>query len=163
MVKLAGAVMTGLASGYFGLKLSMSLKKRIQSLNDIDASLELLESEISFSANRLEGALRRADRNGLFTAAADGMNGAGIKKAWENAVDSMKNRLCLADADCEALYMLGSNIGRTDAENQIKHIKYVKSAVRAQAESAQSEYDRFGRLYRSGGILVGLMIIIILS
>lgn len=163
MVKLAGAIMTGLSCGYFGFRLSVSLKKRIQALNDIEASLELLESEIGFSAQRLEGALRCVDRNGLFTAAADEIESKGIKKAWQNAVSGMKSRLCLTDADCEALYMLGGNIGKTDAEDQIKHIKYVKTAVRAQKDSAQSEYDRFGRLYRSGGILVGLMIIIILA
>ena len=44
MVKLLGAVMTGLSCGYFGFRLSASLKKRIKSLGDIVSSLELLES-----------------------------------------------------------------------------------------------------------------------
>lgn len=163
MVKLLGAVMTGLSCGYFGFRLSASLKKRIKSLWDIVSSLELLESEIAFSAQKLQKAFINADRNGLFTAAAAGIEEHGVKKAWRNAVREKQKEYCLTAADCEALYMLADNIGKTDADNQIKHIKYVKTAVSGQAAAAQSEYDRFGRVYRNGGVLIGLMIVIILA
>lgn len=162
MVKLMGAVMTGFACGYFGFRLSMSLKKRVRSLTDICTSLEMLESEIGFTAERLKRAFLRVDRNGLFTSAAAEIEDKGVKKAWNGAVEKSQKELCLTDADCEALRMLGETIGKTDADNQIKHIKYVKTAVMAQRDGAQAEYDRFGRVYRNGGILIGLMIIIIL-
>lgn len=162
MVKLMGAVMTGFACAYFGFKLSLSLKKRIASLTDICTSLEMLESEISFTADKLKRAFLRVDRNGLFTSAAEEIEDKGIKKAWNNAVSKSQKRLCLTDADCNAVCMLGETIGKTDLDNQIKHIKYVKSAVMSQRDGAQAEYNRFGRVYRSGGVLIGLMIIIVL-
>ncbi|MCD8180329.1 MAG: stage III sporulation protein AB [Firmicutes bacterium] len=162
MVKILGAVMTGAACGCFGFKLSLSMKTRVKSLADIAASLEMLESEISFSVNKLKKAFARADRNGLFTSAADNMEENGIDRAWTEAVDKNKSRLCLTSADSDILLMLGKNIGRTDAEDQIKNIKYIKAMVKEREKQAQSDYDRFGKLYRSGGVLIGLMIIIIL-
>lgn len=162
MVKALGAVMTGMSCAYLGFRLSLSQKKRVQSLNDILTSLEALESEISFCAQRLGRAFVRADRNGLFTAAAEGIEENGVEKAWKEAVQASQNRLSLTDADCDALRMLGDGIGKTDTDNQIKHIRYVKSCLTNQRDSAQAEYDKFGRVYRSGGVLVGLMIIIVL-
>lgn len=162
MVKLLGAVMVGAACGYFGFKMSFSLKKRAKSLSDIASSLEMLESEISFSASKLKKAFFRIDRNGLFTLAAGNMENDGIRAAWSGAVKEMRTKLCLAEADSEILLMLGENIGRTDADDQIKNIKYIKSMISRQEECARNEYEKFGKMYRSGGILTGLMIVIIL-
>ena len=63
MVKLIGAVMTAFACGYFGFHISTNLKTRMTSLLDIGSSLEMLESEINFSINRLKKAFERIDKN----------------------------------------------------------------------------------------------------
>lgn len=162
MVKLIGAVMTGAACGYFGFRMRMTLKMRQKSLADICASLEALEGEIGFSVNRLKKAFERVDRSGLFTLAAENIERDGAKKAWCDAVHTMQTKLCLTDADCDALLMLGSNIGKTDSDEQIKSIRYVKSLVAAQEKQASEEYNRYARLYSGGGVLVGALIIIIL-
>ncbi len=162
MVKVIGAVMTGFACGYFGFRLSMALRTRAKSLADIRTSLEMLESEINFSVNKLKKAFIRADRNGLFAAAAEGMEDKGIKIAWRDAVYASKSKLCLSDADNDILLMLGKNIGKTDTDDQLKNIRYIKTMIGEQEKQAQGEYSRFGRLYSSGGVLVGLMLVIIL-
>lgn len=162
MVKVIGAVMTGFACGYFGFRLSMTLKTRMKSLADICTSLEMLEGEINFSMNKLKKAFMRVDRNGLFTAAAEAMDEKGAMDAWKDAVNAEKGRLCLTDADSDILMTLGKNIGKTDTDDQLKNIRYIKSMICGQEKQAQSEYNRFGKLYSSGGVLVGLMIVIIL-
>ncbi len=162
MVKLIGAVMTGFACAYIGFRMSMTLKMRIKSLSEIISSLEMLESEISFSVSKLKEAFLRVDRNGFFTCAAENMEEKGIKRSWEKAVKDNKSRLCLTDADSDILMMLALSIGRTDTDDQIKNIKYVKTMIEAQEKQAQSDYGRMGRVYRSGGVLVGLMTVIIL-
>ncbi|MCI8403565.1 MAG: hypothetical protein HFE49_01550 [Clostridia bacterium] len=162
MVKIFGAVMTGFACGYFGFRMSMTLKTRLKNLGDIAASLEMLESEIVFSVNKLKKAFLSIDRNGLFTLAAEDMEDKGIGKAWAAAVNGIKSRLCLTEADSDILLMLGRSIGKTDTDDQIKNIKYIKSLIKEQEKQAREEYGRFGRIYRSGGVLAGLMLIILL-
>ena len=54
MVKILGAVMTGFACGYLGFKISFAMKIRAESLNNIITTLEMLESEINFSMNKLK-------------------------------------------------------------------------------------------------------------
>ena len=58
--------------------------------------------------------------------------------------------------------MLGKNIGKTDTDDQLKNIRYIKTMIGEQEKQAQGEYSRFGKLYQSGGVLVGLMRVIIL-
>ena len=62
MVKILGAVMTGFACGYLGFKISFAMKIRAESLNNIITSLEMLESEINFSMNKLKQAYMRVDK-----------------------------------------------------------------------------------------------------
>lgn len=160
MVRALGAIMIGCSCGYFGFRMSASLKNRVKALSDISASLEMLESEIAFSVNKLKKSFLRIDRSGLFTCAAEKMDKDGIGKAWADAVSENKARLCLTDSDADILLTLGVNIGKTDTQDQIRNIRYVKTLINGQERQAENEYNRFGKLYRSGGILVGLMIII---
>lgn len=162
MLKMMGAVMTGASCAYFGLRMRLNLKTRQKSLADILTSLEALEGEIGFSENRLKKAFERVDRNGLFTLAAENIEQCGAKKAWCDAVNAMKNKLCLTDADCDALLTLGNNIGKTAGEEQIKSIRYVKSLITAQLAQASDNYSRHARLYSSGGVLVGALVVIVL-
>lgn len=162
MVKLIGAVMTGFAFAYIGFKMSMTLKTRMNSILEIVSSLELLESEISFSVSKLKGAFLRVDRNGLFKYAAENIDENGGGGAWEKAVNDNQSRLCLTDADSQILMILAQSIGRTDTENQLKNIKYVKTLLEAQGRQAEEDYRRMGKLYRSGGVLTGLMAVIVL-
>lgn len=126
MVKILGAVMTGFACGYLGFKISFAMKIRAESLNNIITSLEMLESEINFSMNKLKQAFMRVDKCGLFKFAAENMDEKGVKTAWTNAVNECSTKLSLKDADKDILMTLGKNIGRTDTDDQIKNIKYNK-------------------------------------
>ena len=126
MVKILGAIMTGFACGYLGFKISFAMKIRAESLNNIITSLEMLESEINFSMNKLKQAFMRVDKCGLFKFAAENMDEKGVKTAWTNAVNECSTKLSLKDADKDILMTLGKNIGRTDTDDQIKNIKYIK-------------------------------------
>ena len=152
MVKILGAVMTGFACGYLGFKISYAMKIRAESLNNIITSLEMLESEINFSMNKLKQAFMRVDKCGLFKFAAENMDEKGVKTAWTNAVNECSTKLSLKDADKDILMTLGKNIGRTDTDDQIKNIKYIKSMIAEQEKQAQSEYRRDEKIARQESV-----------
>ena len=152
MVKILGAVMTGFACGYLGFKISFAMKIRAESLNNIITSLEMLESEINFSMNKLKQAFMRVDKCGLFKFAAENMDEKGVKTAWTNAVNECSTKLSLKDADKDILMTLGKNIGRTENDDQIKNIKYIKSMIAEQEKQAQSEYRRDEKIARQESV-----------
>lgn len=163
MVNIIGAMLTGIACGYLGLKKCMDMKKRVKSLEDITSSLEMLEGEISFSQNKLAKAFSNSDRNGLFKDVSKYIkDGVCAAEAIDTAADKNREPLCLNGGDIDAVKTLGQNIGKTDVNEQIKHIRYVSSLIKNRIGEARGEYTRLGRVYGIGGILCGLMLVIIL-
>ena len=164
MFKLIGAVMICAACTYLGIRKSALLKGRSVSLSNAVTALGYLETEMSFCANDLKLAFLNIDKStdtkGLFKDAADRLEEYGIKKAWTYAV--LKNDMPLADADRELLLMLCTKLGMTDLKNQLKHIGYIKELLSAQAQNAENEYRRLGKIYGSGGLLTGIFIILVI-
>lgn len=164
MLKIAGAVMICAACTYMGLKKSTELKNREKSLKSIHTALGHLETEIGFTANNLKRAFlnieKSAELKGLFADAAERIENFGIKKAWTYAV--MNSKLTLLESDRELLLMLGTRLGMTDTKNQLKHIGYMRELISAQAGSAEAEYRRLGSIYRGGGVLLGLFIVLLI-
>ena len=117
----------------------------------------------NIDSSRFKGFLLEIpDPHRVQVATAENMDEKGVKTAWTNAVNECSTKLSLKDADKDILMTLGKNIGRTDTDDQIKNIKYIKSMIAEQEKQAQSEYSRFGKMYRNGGVLVGLLIVIML-
>lgn len=165
-MKIIGAAMILGVCAYSGFRFADRLKKRYVYLRNILTALNLLETEISFGGSRLKKAFesvdKAADTKGLFKTASENLEQLGIKRAWREAVKEKKEELCLTDGDSEALTALGARLGMTDTENQMKNIRYVKEMLAAKQAEAEGEYERQGRLYRSGGILAGLFLIFLL-
>lgn len=166
-MRFAGAVMIFAVCVYGGFSFSDVMKRRCVYLRNVIAALSLLETEITFGGSRLAQAFIKldgaADTRGLFKAAAENAELTGIKKAWKKAVKSRQGELCFTESDAQALMSLGERLGMTDTENQVKNIQYVKKQLELQLGSAEGEYDRLGRLYRNGGILVGAFLILLLA
>lgn len=164
LLKLIGAIMICAACTYMGIRKSNELRGRYKSLKNIETALGYLETEISFSSNDLKHAFMNIDKNadtkGLFRDASEKIEEFGIKKAWAYAV--MKSTMPLLNADRELILMLSAKLGMTDTKNQLKHIGYIKELVNAQSVSAENEYNRLGRIYRGGGVLAGIFIILII-
>lgn len=163
MLKMMGAVMICAACTYMGLRKSSELTKREKALKSIHTALGHLETEIGFSSNNLKHAFlnieNSAPLNGLFSDAAERIENFGIKKAWTYAV--MNSKLTLLDSDRELLLMLGTRLGMTDTKNQLKHIGYMRELISAQAGLAEAERQRLSNIYRGGGVLLGLFIVLL--
>lgn len=165
-MKLVGAVIIFLSCLIIGFRESDRLKKRTAYLKNVQTALNLIETEISFGKNHLkrifEGIEKSADCCGLFSETAENIEKSGIKKSWNKSLSDKKDELCLKNDDLEALMTLGNQLGMTDAENQIKNIRYIRELLEKNAQEAEGEYNRLGRLYRSGGIMAGLLLILLL-
>ena len=161
MIKLIGSLMIGGACVYLGLKRSMSFRKRQRSLENIQNSLSLLETEIAFRGTELKSAFLNID-DPVFREAAKTIDGSGIKSAWSRAVKKCAPKLCLTDGDRDTLLMLGQRLGMTDTENQIKNIDGVKNMLDIHIKAARYDTEHFCRLYTGGGVLTGVFIVLML-
>lgn len=162
MLRIMGAAMIIFAGSMIGFLKSESLKKRAECLDRIISGLNLLETDISYKKADLYKILSSIGENhkiGLFKAIAKNLLKDGIKTATDKALAEEE---FLLEKDKEPIRALADNLGMTDSITQTGAIKRAASRLLEGKKNAQDEYARLGRLYRSCGVLGGILGAIIL-
>ena len=165
-IKLFGAIAIIFCAWLLGKSLSGSLKRREESLRGFHSALKLLESEISYSHNSMDVALKNIGKSvymqGFFEEISKKVNEKGVRLAWRDAVLKYKEQLGLLEEDLRILLVLSSELGVTDKENQIKNIRYVMSMLKDAENEAHEKFTSLSRLYRSLSMGAGAMAVILL-
>jgi stage III sporulation protein AB len=131
----------------------------------------MLETEIAYGANHMKEALEqvaaRCDKAvaPLFSrAAADLSSSSGITAAaaWENSLCAFYRESTLKPQDLLILRSLGSSLGISDREDQIKHLDLAMEQVKSENIKAEEEAARNVKLWNYLGFLGGLLAVLIL-
>lgn len=163
MLKLLCCAVIICVTTALGMKKADSLGRREKNLCRINTALKIIEGEISFAQSGLKKSFERAASvSALFAAAAEEMERYSGEAALRRAVDRSSRGLCLTEEDCEAVLLLSNDLGGCDKETQIKSIRYASSVIERQISDARSEYLRSARLFRSLGVISGLLISLLL-
>ena len=81
-------------------------------------------------------------------------------EALNKAIDISNTNLTKEDK--EVLKGLSNMLGKVDIDGQISEIKLVDSFLNVQLENAEEEYRKNNKMYKTLGIIVGIMIVIVL-
>ena len=152
-----------------GFAIARNYVQRPRQLQDLVTALQLLLTEIVYSATPLPEALRSCARtvsnpirqfllqvSGLL----DKMHTA--QTAWETAMGELQQKSALLQSDLEALHSLGAVLGISNREDQQRHLALSIKRLEALHISAQSECNQNERLWKYLGVMVGVVIVIIL-
>lgn len=162
MLRIIGAAMIIFAGSMIGFLKSDRLKKREECIDRIISGLNLLETDISYGKTDLYGALfaiGEAHNIGMFKTMAKNLSKDGIKGATRLALEKEE---FLLQRDKAPIFTLGDNLGQTDSKTQSGAIKRAVLSLSEGKKNAQEEYARLGKLYRSCGVLGGILGAIIL-
>lgn len=171
MLKLVGATMVVAASGFGGMAVAGSYSRRPKELKSLRSALQMLETEISYGATRLPEALsqvaRRCDGmvSFLFSRAAaelSSMSGITAGEAWEKSLESYYPGTALKPRDFSVLRNLGANLGISDKEDQIKHLRLAMDQIGLEVSGAEDEAARNVKLWSYLGFLCGIMVVLVL-
>ena len=162
MLRIIGAGMIIFAGSMIGFLKSDNLRKRTEQIGSIISGLNLLETEIGYGKNDLFSALLSIGENhgvDIFKAIAKNLLKDGIKAATDKALLEEK---CLLERDKAPIRALSETLGMTDSKTQASAIKKTVLELTENRKTAQEEYAKLGRLYRSCGVLGGILGAIIL-
>lgn len=162
MFRIIGSGMIIFAGSMIGFLKSDSLKKRAECIGSIILGLNLLETDIGYGRNDLFCALISIGENhgiGMFKAIAQNLSKDGIKVATDKA---LAEEGYLLERDKAPIRALAESLGMTDSVTQVRTIKRAVSVLSEGKKNAQEEYAKLGRLYRSCGVLGGILGAIIL-
>lgn len=166
MIRLFGGFLIFIVSTYCGFSAASRLRRRSEFLKAISDALTYVISEIEFSHTELREIFSRADISGaladFFKSCRDELATSGIREAWEKTVHIKADELSLKECDKDALLQLGVQLGKSDIDGQKKAIGRTVAMLDGYKKSAEEEYVRLSKPYRSCGILLGVFVLLII-
>jgi len=170
-LRIFGMMLTLAASSALGLYLSSLGKFRRQDLLEFKKALLILKSEIEYIAAPLPEAIaniavRTADPiSKIFTDFAlslkDNDEGETAYQLWLAAIHSHKKKSFLKKNDWELIESFGKTLGYLDKQMQVDSIRFVTDYVDSQVEELQAEENKNQRMYRSLGVIGGILLLVV--
>lgn len=170
-VKIVGASLILVSTSVTGNLVAKNFLERPKQLRELRHSLQILETEISYAASFLPQALENIARineppvSNLFSRASKillSQEGYTASEAWEMAIEENLSDLAIKESDREILLQLGSSLGCSNRENQLKHLKLAQEYLQKEEQKAEEEREKNAPLWRYLGVVLGIAIIILL-
>ncbi|MFO8059155.1 MAG: stage III sporulation protein AB [Bacillota bacterium] len=172
MLKLFGLGLIMMAGMVTGQLCFMQLESRYRDLESVRSGLRALISEIEYTRKPLPDAWRElAEMHGgavarIFGRAAElfGSEGAYTAgAAWVESLRQCSGELSLTAEDLRILASLGPCLGTSGGADQIRHLQAADERLSDQMNEAREDSRRRGKLFRSLGLLGGILVAVVLA
>ncbi len=158
MIKLTGALTVCFASVMAGALMAKELGDRAKLLREIQQYAIYIKCDMEYRMPVFEECFRA--RGPVFgTAAKYIKEGVPPREALKKSVSGTHK---LRDEDRELLYAYADALDAEDVSGQISNVSLLISRLGESIREADRERGAKGRLYRSGGVLAGIGLVIIL-
>lgn len=167
MMRVMGAALLALGGGYMGFRASEELSHRAAVLDDLTASLALLEQNLSLGGYGLCECFRTlANRGGgevrnFFSSCAEGM-GALEKTPFPALWSGLCGELPIGAEGQHILCRLGEVLGRCEAERQVRALRSAGEALSRLSGELREQYRCQGKVFQAVGVSAGAFLAILL-
>lgn len=166
MLKFAGIIVIISAASFTGCYFSAALRKRVLTLKKLNYMLEeilILLRYKSATVYEITETLAADERFSEFEflGIIKPESGISFQQSWCNAVYG--SSLCgIKKSDIELIADIGKKLGTSDLDGQVSTVMLHRSELEALIVSAEEEYSKKAKLYRSLGALTGAFVAIML-
>jgi len=131
----------------------------------------MLETEIVYGATPIPILLNKIGNKSkneigkIFLTAADLLNqkqGQTFEEVWYSAVNKNIQNTSFNKEDVEVLLSIGRNLGVSNCEDQMKHIRLIQEELKRHYEISIIDQSKNVKLFKNLGFLLGLSIVIML-
>jgi stage III sporulation protein AB len=174
MLKFAGILLILFAGTMIGFVQAARYAARPRQIRQLLHALQRLETEISYGQTHLPEALTRISGlvqkplSYLFAAIARSLSsetaesGETVRDCWEKAIIAYWPSTAMRNAEKDALLRLGSTLGGSGREDQLKHIRLAMIQLQAEESTARDDQQRYEKLSRSLGMLGAALVVILM-
>ena len=171
MIKLVGVGLVVIAAGLWGWRRAWQEENRLEQLAGWEQAITLLKAEIGFALCPLAEACGAIARrlNGVvsvFWEAAGNelasLDHAEAAYAWEAALTRCLPDMALLPADVEAVADFGRTLGYLDTQAQLAACDLLLDYLARARREGLERQQKNGKLYKSLGLLAGLLLAVAL-
>jgi stage III sporulation protein AB len=170
-VNIFGALLIMAGSVGIGFYFSAKENFRLQDLLELKKALLILSSEIEFMRSTLSEAcanIAKRTTNGIgkifekFSNLLKENEGETAYQLWLAAIEENKSQIFLSAEDLTILEDFGKTLGYLDKQMQKNAIDYAVSYIDEKSAALQKQSAKNKKMYRSLGIIGGLLITVVL-
>ena len=170
-LKVASSIAIVVCCTLLGMHMAFRYKQRIYNIRVLQSILANLETEIVYYSTFLSQAIRNSikaldgDWKTFFAEVADILENKkeySLTETWAKSLNKIQKSPYIGKVELDIMYRFGLQLGSSDKLNQQKYFKIVQQQLKTEEENARQLHLRYGKMYRSLGLLLGLGIAIIL-
>ena len=149
-----------------GLLIAKSYQNRVVELKEFKNILNIMKTKIRFTYEPLAEIFKQISKDNesevekIFGQMANQITYYQAKDVWENCIQDAD--ISIKQEDKDILKKLGKLLGQTDIEGQISEIEVIENFLDMQIENAEDERKKNQKMYKTLGIVAGLVFVIIL-
>jgi stage III sporulation protein AB len=171
ILKIIGGLMVFAACSLIGIAAANKYSFRPKDIRRFRSSVQMLETEIIYGCTplpqafnnisaKVEGPLKK-----FYSMISEDLNvgnSYSLDDSWSKGVDRLLHETRLKNIDRELISEFGRVLGSSDREDQKKHFELFYIQLKQHEEVAEEERSKNERMYKTLGILSGLVIFILL-
>lgn len=170
MLKIIGALLFVTTSSWIGFDLSKQLSRRTIQIRQLIQSIQLLETEMSYSQLTLQQTFRIISKKidppiaSFYKKLADDMDGivTDFISVWDEAIIYLQQSSALKQRELDILKQFGRNIGQHTFIEQQKHIVLTIHHLQHELKEANDQRQQYEKMTKSLGVLIGILIVLLL-
>jgi stage III sporulation protein AB len=170
MMSWLGAAAILSATTIFGFEWAKRVRERPKRLRELKVTLQALEAEIMYGSTPLSEAFQHIGKPlkeplaSFFLTISDLLNDGDhtVQEAWECQLEVLAKETSFKSGEIEVLRQFGSTLGRHDKEHQQKQIQLTLAHLNREEKEARDIQERYEKMCKSLGVLMGLLIVILL-
>lgn len=169
LLRIIGSLIIIISSSLIGFSYGSKYSKRLNNLMYLSNCIQLLETEVMFAATPIPEALENVYKKGnkkisyIFNNIKENLRKSlSTNESFKSIYDKLKNELHFEEEDIEIFMTLGRVLGRSDRKDQQKHFKTVLAQLERQQLDAKEKKLKNEKMYKSLGVLGGILITLIL-
>ena len=158
-------VIFGLSTA-IGLAIAKTYENRVFELKEFKAILNSLKTKIKFTYEPLAEIFKQiANKNEtnvekIFGQMSNQIIYCQTRDVWENCIQEAD--ISINQEDKDILKKLGKLLGQTDVEGQVSEIEVTENFLNMQIDKAEEEKKKNQKIYKTLGVTIGLIFVIIL-
>lgn len=154
-----------------GMHMSYRYNERIHNIRVLQSILAHLETEIIYYSTFLSQAIKNSTRalegdwKIFFLQVVhflENENEYSFADAWKQSLKEIEKSPYIGKAELDIMYRFGLQLGNSDRQGQQKYFEIARQQLKIEEDNALQLNLRYGKMYRSLGLLLGLGIAIIL-
>ncbi len=169
-MKWIGALLFIAMTTWLGFDQSERLNRRPKHIRQLINALQILEAEMLYSQLPLKDAFlfiaRQIPRptKDFFLSLANEMEKGNrdLLSFWDQEVNNFAKRSAIRSNEQDILCQFGRTLGQHDFTQQQKHIHLTSTYLDRELEEARDQQQKYGKMAKSLGFLIGIFIVILL-